>query len=42
MILNSIKNKILLQSSVNFSTLNALKRSIVTIDFSLFLKCVTD
>jgi len=33
-----------LPSSMNFSTLNAFKRSIVPrpIDFSLFLKCVTD
>ena len=31
-----------LPSSVNFSMLNAFKRSIVPIDFSLFLKCVTD
>jgi len=31
-----------LPSSVNFSTLNAFKRSIVPIDFSLFLKCVMD
>ena len=31
-----------LPSSVNFSTLNAFKRSIVPVDFSLFLKCVTD
>ena len=31
-----------LPSSVNFSTLNAFKRSIVPIDFSLFLKCVTE
>jgi len=29
-----------LPSSVNFFTLNAFKRSIVPIDFSLFLKCV--
>jgi len=31
-----------LPSSVNFSTMNAFKRSIVPIDFSLFLKCVTE
>jgi len=31
-----------LPSSVNFSTLNAFKRSIVPIDFSLFLKCVME
>jgi len=30
------------QLSVNFSTLNAFKRSIVPIDFSLFLNYVTD
>jgi len=29
-------------SSVNFSTLNAFKRSIVSIDFSLFLKWITE
>ena len=31
-----------LPSSVNFFTLNAFKRSIVPIDFSLFLKCVME
>ena len=31
-----------LPSSVNFSTLSAFSRSILRIDFSLFLKCVTD
>ena len=31
-----------LPSSVDFSTMNAFKRSIVPIDFSLFLKCITD
>ena len=31
-----------LPSSVNFSTLNDFKRSIVPIDFSLFSKSVTD
>ena len=31
-----------LPSSVNFSTLNAFKRSIVSTDFSLFLKCVAE
>jgi len=31
-----------LPSSVNLSTLNAFKRSIVPTDFSLFLKCGTE
>ena len=31
-----------LRSNVNFSTLNAFKLSIVSIDLSLFLKCITE
>jgi len=38
----AILKTIHLPSTVNFSALNAFKRSIVPIDFSLFLKCATD